>query len=253
MLVRQQQPSPIAICSTIIVAERYEPAFAPSVNQGVYRECIVGREDRVECLISPQHPQHIPVQRRTYAAAPETTAPRADANGNDGMGAGRVGSMSPDVLAMFNEAQKNIMELNRSRLKALEELKEAKQRINDLGTCTTSAACAIPLIARTQRRSSTRPAASKTTHSSKSTAHSSDCARAGASPRRNLRLSQPPSPSQNPKQPPSPRQPRRQHPPRSHLLLSHRHPARASQSSMKPAGTMHFCTTTPTAKVCCKQ
>lgn len=41
--------------------------------------------------------------------------------------------MSPDVLAMFNEAQKNIMELNRSRLKALEELKEAKQRINDLG------------------------------------------------------------------------------------------------------------------------
>lgn len=77
---------------------------------------------------------HIPAQRRTYAAAPETTAPRADANGNDGMSGGRVGSMSPDVLAMFNEAQKNIMELNRSRLKALEELKEAKQRINDLGT-----------------------------------------------------------------------------------------------------------------------
>ncbi len=96
------------------------------------RACVLHVQVHVEHVISTTSISC--TQRRTFAAAPDTVAPRADANANDNMNAGRVGSMSPDVLAMFNEAQKNIMELNRSRLKALEELKEAKQRISDLGT-----------------------------------------------------------------------------------------------------------------------
>lgn len=44
----------------------------------------------------------------------------------------RLGPMSPDVLIMFNEAQRNIAELNRSRLNALDQLRAAKDRISDL-------------------------------------------------------------------------------------------------------------------------
>jgi hypothetical protein len=69
------------------------------------------------------------------AAAPETSSrPVASNNSSDGMHGTKLNSMSPDVLAMFNEAQRNIMELNRSRLKALEDLKDAKHRISELGT-----------------------------------------------------------------------------------------------------------------------
>ena len=113
-------------------------AAPPSFCTGLRARCAIctGCASTPPCRVPDlvvNAPNTSRAQRRTYAAAPETAAPRADANGNDGMSGGRVGSMSPDVLAMFNEAQKNIMELNRSRLKALEELKEAKQRINDLG------------------------------------------------------------------------------------------------------------------------
>jgi hypothetical protein len=41
--------------------------------------------------------------------------------------------LSGDVLAMFHEAQRNILELNKSRLMALGELRQAKERINELG------------------------------------------------------------------------------------------------------------------------
>lgn len=44
----------------------------------------------------------------------------------------RLGPMSPDVLIMFNEAQRNIAELNRSRLNALDQLRAAKDRISEL-------------------------------------------------------------------------------------------------------------------------
>lgn len=59
--------------------------------------------------------------------------------------------LSGDVLAMFHEAQRNILELNKSRLMALDELRQAKERIQELeavcaryegtsGTSSTSSA-----------------------------------------------------------------------------------------------------------------
>ena len=43
------------------------------------------------------------------------------------------GKLTPEMLAMFGEAQRNIMELNKSRLAALGELRTARQRIQELG------------------------------------------------------------------------------------------------------------------------
>ncbi|KAK9836988.1 hypothetical protein WJX81_004476 [Elliptochloris bilobata] len=40
--------------------------------------------------------------------------------------------LTPEMLAMFSEAQRNIMELNKSRLAALSELRIARQRIQKL-------------------------------------------------------------------------------------------------------------------------
>ena len=53
--------------------------------------------------------------------------------------------LTPDVLQMFHDAQSNILELNKSRLQALEELKFARSRIQDLGTfeCTSYSVCFI--------------------------------------------------------------------------------------------------------------
>lgn len=42
-------------------------------------------------------------------------------------------SPPPDMAGLFREAQSNIMRLNQSRLKALEELKTARSRITELG------------------------------------------------------------------------------------------------------------------------
>lgn len=172
--------------------------------------------------------------------------------------------MSPDVLAMFNEAQKNIMELNRSRLKALEELKEAKQRISDLGTSVWTRVSetrgpdrgdrmSVPTPPRItpQRHSSTRRAANRGMHSDRWTRHSSDFGKAGGSQRKNH------SPSlwqslnswsrwrqqhQNLLLPP--------HHPRSPRQASHPHQARALPLYMKPGGMMHLCTIMPTTRVC---
>jgi hypothetical protein len=54
-------------------------------------------------------------------------APRAQAQGFEK-------GLSGDVLAMFHEAQRNILELNKSRLMALDELRQARERIEELGT-----------------------------------------------------------------------------------------------------------------------
>lgn len=41
--------------------------------------------------------------------------------------------LSGEALTMFHDAQRNILELNKSRLMALDELKQAKERISELG------------------------------------------------------------------------------------------------------------------------
>jgi hypothetical protein len=41
--------------------------------------------------------------------------------------------LDSDVLTMFHEAQRNILELNKSRLQALDDLRQAKERIRELG------------------------------------------------------------------------------------------------------------------------
>ena len=49
-----------------------------------------------------------------------------------------AGKLTPEMLAMFSEAQRNIMELNKSRLAALSELRTARQRIQELGARSTA-------------------------------------------------------------------------------------------------------------------
>ena len=44
-----------------------------------------------------------------------------------------AGKLTPEMLQMFTDAQQNIMELNKSRLAALNELRSARQRIQELG------------------------------------------------------------------------------------------------------------------------
>lgn len=44
-----------------------------------------------------------------------------------------LGKASPDVLRLFSETQRNLLELNRSRLSALDELRVANHKISDLG------------------------------------------------------------------------------------------------------------------------
>ena len=52
----------------------------------------------------------------------------------DGNGASEgLSKVSPDVLKLFGETQRNLLELNRSRLNALDELREAKHKISELG------------------------------------------------------------------------------------------------------------------------
>jgi hypothetical protein len=48
--------------------------------------------------------------------------------------------LSGEALSMFHDAQRNILELNKSRLMALDELKQAKERINELGAFSVAAA-----------------------------------------------------------------------------------------------------------------
>lgn len=56
----------------------------------------------------------------------------AEANGKNGNSDG-MGKASSDVLRLFSETQRNLLELNRSRLSALDDLRVAKNRITDLG------------------------------------------------------------------------------------------------------------------------
>lgn len=49
-----------------------------------------------------------------------------------------AGKLTPEMLALFSEAQRNIMELNKSRLAALGELRAARQRIQELGAGETA-------------------------------------------------------------------------------------------------------------------
>ena len=57
-----------------------------------------------------------------------------DLNSNDENGATEgLGKASPDVLRLFSETQRNLLELNRSRLSALDELRVANNKISDLG------------------------------------------------------------------------------------------------------------------------
>jgi hypothetical protein len=46
---------------------------------------------------------------------------------------GLENGLSGEALSMFHDAQRNILELNKSRLMALDELKQAKERIRELG------------------------------------------------------------------------------------------------------------------------
>lgn len=59
-------------------------------------------------------------------------AVRAQASANDAKPS-RFRGLPPDALQQFYDAQSNILELNRSRLQALEELKLARDKIAELG------------------------------------------------------------------------------------------------------------------------
>ena len=56
-------------------------------------------------------------------------ADSVDAGATDGLG-----RASSDVLRLFSETQRNLLELNRSRLSALDELRAANSKISALGT-----------------------------------------------------------------------------------------------------------------------
>lgn len=77
--------------------------------------------------------------RRSERQAVATKA-RAPQNG-DGQS-----SPPPDMATMFREAQNNIMRLNQSRLKALEELKTARSRITELGEALIVHSTSLPIL-----------------------------------------------------------------------------------------------------------
>jgi hypothetical protein len=52
--------------------------------------------------------------------------------------------LDSDVLTMFHEAQRNILELNKSRLQALDDLRQAKERIRELGAPPATTAAWLP-------------------------------------------------------------------------------------------------------------
>ena len=60
-------------------------------------------------------------------------APKASAQTDNNGAAEGLGKVSPDVLKLFGETQRNLLELNRSRLSALDELRVARTRISELG------------------------------------------------------------------------------------------------------------------------
>ena len=74
-------------------------------------------------------------------------SPPANHNGNNENSEG-LGKASPDVLRLFSETQRNLLELNRSRLSALDELRVAKNKIADLGMSTLmhSTKCCMPNV-----------------------------------------------------------------------------------------------------------
>ena len=77
--------------------------------------------------IKPPIPIKLPLQvtgtRRTVLRPAYSAASRE----------GLQHGLSGEALSMFHDAQRNILELNKSRLMALDELKQAKERINELG------------------------------------------------------------------------------------------------------------------------
>ena len=76
--------------------------------------------------MQPQQQQ----QQQSDSSQPSTSS--FDGNGTaDGQG-----KASSDVLRLFSETQRNLLELNRSRLSALDELRAAKNKISALGENT---------------------------------------------------------------------------------------------------------------------
>ena len=61
------------------------------------------------------------VSARAAPSRPRQQEPHAEITNNS------------DVLGLYSEAQSNIIHLNNSRLKALDELKAARKRISELG------------------------------------------------------------------------------------------------------------------------
>ena len=74
-------------------------------------------------LVQQQQQQPQKADRELHAKTPA-----AETGASEGLG-----KASPDILRLFSETQRNLLELNRSRLSALDELRIAKTKISDLG------------------------------------------------------------------------------------------------------------------------
>lgn len=74
-----------------------------------------------------QQQQQLLQQQKADRESPART-PAEESGASDGLG-----KASPDILRLFSETQRNLLELNRSRLSALDELRVAKSKISDLG------------------------------------------------------------------------------------------------------------------------
>lgn len=81
--------------------------------------------------------QHLS-QGSTLLRASKTSAQPGENGASEGLS-----KFSPDVLKLFGETQRNLLELNRSRLNALDELREAKYKISELGEIQQSLACLL--------------------------------------------------------------------------------------------------------------
>lgn len=87
---------------------------------------------------APRQPQQQQQQQQSDSSQPSTSS--FDGNGTaDGQG-----KASSDVLRLFSETQRNLLELNRSRLSALDELRAAKNKISALENKLEQASTAAP-------------------------------------------------------------------------------------------------------------
>lgn len=69
------------------------------------------------------------VQQQQQANQADHVPARNNGKSENSEGLGKAS----DVLRLFSETQRNLLELNRSRLSALDELRVAKNRITNLG------------------------------------------------------------------------------------------------------------------------